>query len=68
VLVRTGGVFEGPVDHIHGVPVRARKNYFDSADSKKIDPMCRSRPEGRGSVIICGIKVRLRLYISDEED
>jgi hypothetical protein len=35
-----GGVFvEGPVDRIRGVPVRARKNYFSSADSKKIDPV-----------------------------
>jgi hypothetical protein len=30
---------EGPVDRIRGVPVRARKNYFSSADSKKIDPV-----------------------------
>jgi hypothetical protein len=33
------GFREGPVDRIHGVPVRARKNYFSSADSKKIDPV-----------------------------
>jgi hypothetical protein len=68
VLVGTGGVSEGPVDQIRGVPVRARKNYFGSADSKKIDPVCGSRPNGRGSAIIFGIRARLRLYISDEED
>jgi hypothetical protein len=30
------GFFEGPVDQIRGVPVRARKNYFSSMDPKKM--------------------------------
>jgi hypothetical protein len=35
-----GRVFhEGPVDRIRGVPVRARKNYCSSADSKNVDPV-----------------------------
>jgi len=33
------GFREGPVDRIRGVPVRARKNYFSSVDSKKNDPV-----------------------------
>jgi len=40
VHVCTGGVFmEGPMDRIRGVPVRARKNKFRFANSKKSDPM-----------------------------
>jgi hypothetical protein len=39
VLVHRGGVSEGPMDQIHGVPVRARKNYFSYVDSKKIDSL-----------------------------
>jgi hypothetical protein len=39
VLVRIGGIFEGPVYRIHGVPMRARKNYFSSVDSEKNDPV-----------------------------
>jgi hypothetical protein len=35
-----GWVFhKGPVDRIRGVPVRARKNYCSSVDSKKVDPV-----------------------------
>jgi hypothetical protein len=33
------GFREGLVDRIREVPVRARKNYFSSIDSKKINPV-----------------------------
>jgi hypothetical protein len=49
------GFHEGPVDQIRGVPVRARKNYFSSVDSKKIDPVW-ILARGSGVCISCGIR------------
>jgi hypothetical protein len=53
VHVCVGGVFgKGPVDPIHGVPRKARQNYFSSTDPKE-ERSCRGFwLEGRGSVSV----------------